>query len=70
MSVRSDILTGVNRHTFPSTSSYSDAFAPVKDALALDDGLVDFLLEDLEEAVFADLLACFGSFDECPSRVA
>ena len=57
------------RHTLAPTRSDGDLLAPPEDPGTLDDGIVYFGLEHLEEAVFAYLLACLWPFDERSSGV-
>ena len=50
--------------TLAPTRSDGDLLAPPEDPGSLDDGVVYFGLEHLEEAVFAYLLAGLGALDE------
>ena len=52
------------QRTFTTRSAYRDAI-PWLEKLSLSDRIVNFRFEDVEEAFFADLLAGFGTFEDC-----
>ena len=52
---------GADRLTLSPTSSYSNSLPSVEDTSILDDRVVNFGLEHLEKAIFADLLSCLWS---------
>jgi hypothetical protein len=49
--------------TFTTRSTYRDPISGLE-KLGLGDRVVDFRLEDVEEALLADLLAGFGTFED------
>ena len=54
----------ITRRTFTTRSAYRDAIPWLK-KLSLSDRIVNFRFEDVEEAFFADLLAGFGTLEDC-----
>ena len=59
----------ITRRTFTTRSAYRDAIPWLK-KLSLSDRIVNFRFEDVEEAFFADLLAGFGTFEDCTGFTA
>lgn len=57
------------KRTFTARSSNSNTVTSFK-KFSIGDSIMDFRLEDVEEALFAYLLTCLGSFQDCTGIIA